>query len=146
MNGARPPHDWDQEPGRFERGWQHEALSRVERQHREVNLFPNFPRQAELWFDRKLVQAVGGFSPLPCALASSSAIASSSDGVLACVTAHLMLLAITAQRAHVLGFLAKGDAQWRVWRQGFVGKLASGLPPTSLCETSIWTCTTLETV
>ena len=47
------------------------------------------PRQAELWFDRKPVQAVGhvsdvphhvtGLSPLPCALASSSPIASSSN-------------------------------------------------------------------
>ena len=56
-----------------------------------------------------------------------------------------MLLAITAQRAHVLGFLAEGDTQWRVWRQGFVGKLAGGLRPTSSCETSIWMCTTRAT-
>ena len=40
VNGARPAHDGEQEPGSFERGWQHEASSRVERQHREVNLFP----------------------------------------------------------------------------------------------------------
>ena len=40
VNGARPPHDGEHEPGCFERGWQHEASSRVERQHREVNLFP----------------------------------------------------------------------------------------------------------
>ena len=38
-----------------------------------------------------------------------------------------MLLAITAQRAHVLGFLAEGNTQWRVWRQRFVGKLAGGV-------------------
>ena len=33
-------HDWDQEPGSFERGGHHQATSRVERQHREVTLFP----------------------------------------------------------------------------------------------------------
>ena len=44
VNGARTPPDGEQEPGSFERVWQHEALSRVERQHREVNQFPRLSK------------------------------------------------------------------------------------------------------
>ena len=41
LRGARPPsQEWDQqEPACFHWGWQHEASSRVERHHREVNVF-----------------------------------------------------------------------------------------------------------
>ena len=42
LRGVRPPsQEWDQqEPACFQQGWQHEASSRVERHHREVNVFP----------------------------------------------------------------------------------------------------------
>ena len=66
VNRARPPpHDWDQEPGSFERGWQHEASSRVERQHRELNLFPRFS-EAGRALDRSQAGPGGGLAISTC--------------------------------------------------------------------------------
>ena len=42
-------------PTCFQEGWQHEALSHVERHHREFNVFPRFS-QAELWFGHRRAQ------------------------------------------------------------------------------------------
>ena len=54
---ARPPsQEWNQqEPACFQRGWQHEASSRVKRHHREVNVFPRLSESG-----RDLVRSQAG--------------------------------------------------------------------------------------
>ena len=57
LRGVRPPsQEWDQqEPACFQRGWQHEASSRVERHHRDANLFPRLSESG-----RALVRSQAG--------------------------------------------------------------------------------------
>ena len=138
LRGVHPPsQEWDQqEPACFQRGWQHEASSRVERHHREVNVFPRLPESGRALV-RSQAGPLGGLALAACPTCRITiwiltcsecccSVVSNCLFLLPCVPAGVaissMLMAITAQRALELGYWPEGDFRWRVSRRGSVGR------------------------
>ena len=111
-HGARPPlrESDDHEPGGTRRECQHEAASRVERQHREVDILPRLTDS-----EKTSLRSQSG----PGAASALSAV-SSCD--LFRISPHLFRVLLLRRLRLALPPVSRSCSQWRVPERGFVVK------------------------
>ena len=151
MAGARPPPVQPEEFEPAQRGWQHEAVSRVERAHLETQIFPRMTDTA-----KALVRSHGGPGALLALLTCPACCLTKIDSHLfraslcvvckcpfpqpcvpAGVAVYLTLLAITARHAHERGFWALEDTLWKAQPHEYAAKREVVSRPT--CSSGSWT-------
>ena len=137
--GARPPppNPEDFEQG-FRTGWQHEASSRVERSHRDTQLFPRMGEAS-----RALIRSQAGpgaglaFSTCPTCRVTALESNVFRMILLRRLQMPLPLTVRTCRCGRPLDAYGHHRAQWRTWQPASVVKREVESQPTHSCE--IWT-------